>query len=80
MSNEENIAVDQLHDLINNLNEREYMHRIGLALQELGRRVSYRLDLQEAFADLKESDQDRVRIALSSLPQPETITAAPRSR
>ena len=67
MSNKENIAVDQLHDLINDLKKREDIHKIGLALQELGRRVVYRVDVNAGFADLNEEDQERARAALAQV-------------
>lgn len=70
MSNQENRNVQtELQDLVNDLQKREDIRQTGHALQELGRRFVYRMDLEKAFADLKETDRDRVRNALSSLPQ-----------
>lgn len=67
MSNEENITANHLHDLINDLKEREDIHKTGLALQELGRRVVYRVDVNAGFADLNEEDQERARAALAQV-------------
>lgn len=49
------------------LYERQGVLSIGRALYEFGRRITYRVDIEAAFADLSENDQERVRDTLTKL-------------
>ena len=64
MSNEFETAVNkEVNDFLNFMKKREEILAVGRAIEELGRRVVYRVDMNAASADLNEEDQERVRAA-----------------
>lgn len=58
---------NDISDFLHQMEKREGILATGRGLQEFGRRIVYRREIDGAFADLSEKDQERVRAALTQL-------------